>query len=270
MKESRGRSYEYNGYTDGKARYRIFDQCPKTELNQTLITKCSGGENDAFMDYVWVSDQISGKIYQNHYCAQCHGVTNFVEWKLRAECSILLLSRHNADYIDNVLSTDLCRLTNEAPATEYAVTDKYRCFESSVESCPTASIMNDNHKLCERFTYHYMQPGVQLVYKNIFCYMCFGGKEAGEIFSVCPRTISDLRSSPTQFNVLVSWNRKDDQRQINDRQCGIDEVYDKYKVLIVSLTVKAVTLIFISGRGSAISSAKHGKSGSFYNLVKNK
>ena len=36
-----------------------------------------------------------------------------------------------------------------------------------------------------------------------------------------------------------------------------------------SLTVKAVTLIFISGRGSAISSAKQGKSGSIYNLVKN-
>ena len=37
-----------------------------------------------------------------------------------------------------------------------------------------------------------------------------------------------------------------------------------------SLTVKAATLKFISGRGPAISSAKHGKSGSIYNLVKNK
>ena len=36
------------------------------------------------------------------------------------------------------------------------------------------------------------------------------------------------------------------------------------------LTVKAVTLIFISGRGSAISSTKQGKSGSIYNLAKNK
>ena len=36
-----------------------------------------------------------------------------------------------------------------------------------------------------------------------------------------------------------------------------------------SLTVKAATLIFIFGRGSAISTAKEGKSGSIYNLVKN-
>ena len=36
------------------------------------------------------------------------------------------------------------------------------------------------------------------------------------------------------------------------------------------LSVKAVTLVFIlSGRDSAISSAKHGESGSIFNLVKN-
>ena len=34
------------------------------------------------------------------------------------------------------------------------------------------------------------------------------------------------------------------------------------------LTVKAATLILISGRSSAISSAKQEKSGSIYNLVK--
>ena len=41
------------------------------------------------------------------------------------------------------------------------------------------------------------------------------------------------------------------------------------KVLLdFSLTVKAATLVFISGRCSAISSAKEGKSGLIYNLVK--
>ena len=40
-------------------------------------------------------------------------------------------------------------------------------------------------------------------------------------------------------------------------------------LLNFSLTVKAAILIFLSGCGSAISSAKEGKSGSIYNLVKN-
>ena len=39
-------------------------------------------------------------------------------------------------------------------------------------------------------------------------------------------------------------------------------------LIYVLLTVKAATLIFISGPGSAISSAKEGKSGFIYNLVK--
>ena len=39
------------------------------------------------------------------------------------------------------------------------------------------------------------------------------------------------------------------------------------KKLDFSLTVKAATLIFISGRGSAISSANEGKSGFIYHLV---
>ena len=43
----------------------------------------------------------------------------------------------------------------------------------------------------------------------------------------------------------------------------------KIKKINVLLSVKAVALIFISGRGWTISSAKQGKSDSIYNLVKN-
>ena len=46
--------------------------------------------------------------------------------------------------------------------------------------------------------------------------------------------------------------------------------YNLVKIVLIDflLTVKAATLIFISGRGLAISSAKEGKSGFIYNLVK--
>ena len=48
-------------------------------------------------------------------------------------------------------------------------------------------------------------------------------------------------------------------------------IISKFTVLLdFSLTVKAATFIFISWRGSTISSAKQGKSGSIYNLAKNK
>ena len=48
-----------------------------------------------------------------------------------------------------------------------------------------------------------------------------------------------------------------------------DLLLDICVLIDFSLTVKAATSIFISGRVSTISSAKQGKSGSIYNLVKN-
>ena len=46
--------------------------------------------------------------------------------------------------------------------------------------------------------------------------------------------------------------------------------FNKQVLLHFSLTVKAATLIFISGCGLAISTAKEGKSGFIYNFVKSK
>ena len=51
---------------------------------------------------------------------------------------------------------------------------------------------------------------------------------------------------------------------------GCERVKNKYGLILIdfSLTEKAATLIFISGHGLAVLSAKEGKSGSIYNLVK--
>ena len=46
------------------------------------------------------------------------------------------------------------------------------------------------------------------------------------------------------------------------------KTYHIKNIIDFSLTVKAATLIFISGRGWAISSAKEGKSGFIYNWIK--
>ena len=48
----------------------------------------------------------------------------------------------------------------------------------------------------------------------------------------------------------------------------IKTIFKLYILLDFLLTVKAATLIFISGCGSAISSAKEEKSGFIHNLVK--
>ena len=64
----------------------------------------------------------------------------------------------------------------------------------------------------------------------------------------------------TWFKLLHNYHVETNES--TTRQCLTGILID------FSLTEKAVTLIFIPGRGSAISSAKEGKSGSIYNLVK--
>ena len=58
--------------------------------------------------------------------------------------------------------------------------------------------------------------------------------------------------------------------EYSELSCEIGSRWVIYTIILLdfSLTVKAATLIFISGCGSAISSAKQGKSGFIYNLVK--
>ena len=73
-------------------------------------------------------------------------------------------------------------------------------------------------------------------------------------------------SSTDKCNTYSTVNN----RQVKDRfnlvvtRVSFNPRYTHHKILLdFSLTVKAATLIFISGCGSAISSAKEGKSGLF-------
>ena len=67
------------------------------------------------------------------------------------------------------------------------------------------------------------------------------------------------------FSNLVNNKGADQTAQIR----RLVSMFAVHILLNFLLPVKAVTLIFIPRRGSAISSAKQGKSGSIYTLVKN-
>ena len=77
-----------------------------------------------------------------------------------------------------------------------------------------------------------------------------------------------LAISVTSFNLLTLLDRKKMNSMHNLYNFLLFQLLNL--LLDFSLTVKAPTLIFISGCGLAISSAKEGKSGFIYNLVKSK
>ena len=81
------------------------------------------------------------------------------------------------------------------------------------------------------------------------------------------RNVQFMRQHKHDFMVCVTWSKC----VLRPNKVNALRIFFSGTVQSdFSLTVKAATLIFISGRDSAISSAKQGKSGSIYNLVKNK
>ena len=71
--------------------------------------------------------------------------------------------------------------------------------------------------------------------------------------SLCAYCVSNLKTFNEYPQQIFLWTKENIVIQV---------------LLDFSLTVKAATLIFISGCGSAIPSAKEGKSGFIYSLVK--
>ena len=79
----------------------------------------------------------------------------------------------------------------------------------------------------------------------------------------------DLGRKATKQTNKQRWqNFQDDSTDLKDGPILGSTKLMLPTLIDFSLTVKAFTLIFISGRGSHISSAKEGKSGCIYNLVK--
>ena len=82
--------------------------------------------------------------------------------------------------------------------------------------------------------------------------------------AVCAVKLDNISEAKRQ-NVLLKLHRL--FAQLCKRRL-IALLKDAGVLIDFSLTVKAATSIFISGHGSAISSAREGKSGFIYNLVK--
>ena len=72
------------------------------------------------------------------------------------------------------------------------------------------------------------------------------------------------------YSTMLDWMTKLKAESTCENLAKTISAYIAQQQVLVdfSLTVKAATLIFISGRGSAFSSAKEGKSGFIYKLVK--
>ena len=173
----------YNGRNFGIERFRIIDDCPTEEKNETLVQQCKGETNTtALEDYVWVSDQVTGNVYQNKHCATCHGIQKYTPWRISTPCEEVLMTE-TRNIPDTILSSEKCLIVNEPPSRKAVRVEPARCYIPEYEKCNVTGLWKSYDSEIERacmqidwtyFAYQVLDYGqsYSAIYKNLFCYIC--------------------------------------------------------------------------------------------------
>ena len=223
-------------FVNGIRSYLIADRCPAGEqVMPDIQHKCLGINRTTLDDYVWVSDTGTGKIFQNHHCAQCHGIKNWKTWNIRTQCNDV-----NDTSFENLTATlfsEECNIINEIPEETAAEIEKHRCFTPAISVCNQTGLWkhysDDVAEACQKNTVPFFQTdGLNLIiYKNLFCYVCNTG-DASSAEMVCPRMINDSnRFSGSSFNALIDYNGIK-EGHVTSSVCAVDQIRDKYMVSV--------------------------------------
>ena len=238
----------YRGQDSGIKRYFIVDNCLDHITSTETAKMCSKTINDSptLDDLVWVFDLDSGRIFQNKYCAKCHGVTNIIQWQVITTCSKILQA--NISTAVTILLSDLCSIIVDVPEGMAAAAEEYQCFLPEYSRCNETGLWDKyDAKLeesCLDFTSVYFYPKGKyfVLYKNVFCSVCNQGSQTIIIEDECP--FLDIET--ITFSVLLDFKRYT-QPMTSEQKCGIAEIMDKHNVSIIGLRrIETITQFFSS------------------------
>ena len=234
--------YFYDGFIDGINSYFITDRCPTDEQNIDVREKCLSIDKTTLDDYIWVSDTTTGKIFQNHHCAKCHGTKDWKSWNIRTQCSPL--SDASFVNITATLYSENCNIINEAPEELAAKIANDRCFNPTISFCNQTGYWNIYHDFvytgCNFNTAPHL-PNEEMavdVFENMFCYIC-NTDDVSSTEMVCLAALfnsSDMTSNPyiqrsksITFSALIDY-RGGSEDEKGSSECAFEQIYDKYMV----------------------------------------
>lgn len=239
VKRRRGDKKVYNGMT-GIQRYMTVKNCPETEVNFTLVNKCKGKVQDSYEDFVWVSDPVTKAIYQNKFCAYCNGVSEYEEWRLATDCSMILEGHYS--FKKSQIIPRNCQAV-AVPPTGVDVST-HLCILPHVSKCNESGLWQAYNKsleeACLSFELYFYAKDFfgYVVYRNVFCYLCNVPPGNG-ITHVCPTSEKNIirGSDDTVFTGILDLLYYKKAEEVI-YACAINEVYDEFMVT-------SLTLIFI-------------------------
>ena len=206
--------------------YFVTDHCPADVTDEQLKRKCNSTDTTQYEGFLWVSDSTTGQIFQNQFCASCHGVQQFVYWRTGIkDCTDPL---NDSLPIEFIFQNNKCYLMLEEPTEMHSLSAKYRCFIPDISQCnKTGRWEHFNETINTACNSFYMPlitetPGgtVKTVYENIFCYLC--NKPRFQPEGLCSSGF--VRTASVSFIGMLDFNWVQVKTDVN--RCGFDEIYD--------------------------------------------
>ena len=212
--------------------FRVIDKCPIGERNATLNKKCSGENRTELYDYIWVSNNESGRIFQNHYCARCHGDDQTEMWNVKTRCKHTFPFSIQS-FADMLLNDPYCDIINVMPDHLASVTWNYFCFDYGQSKCEKYSTNQTIVDACVKYVLPLITDGH--VFRNIFCFLCLDLEDWSGICNIDVMKI--LIRTESAFSLLLDFKTFIDDGTDN-LQCDTDKILDRRSVCIFGVVLE--------------------------------
>ena len=228
----------FHGTPRSLPQYYVIQRCPT--LNDTLTEKCSGNHQSSLNDFMWVTDVHTNKIYNNKYCAACHGVVNFTQWHVATDCLVSMDGQTSLiDALDYVINT--CTLFN-VPLNN-GEEQINRCFVPDFSFCNETGKWQINdpalESACRSFEqlYHHEENSFNYFFRNVYCFLCNSEPHDHEFNGICDAKISSFPKT-LGFTAILDYTAV--EKAIATRAdgapvCPSDEIGDPFQVLVLCL-----------------------------------
>ncbi|KAL4219375.1 hypothetical protein ACF0H5_021955 [Mactra antiquata] len=239
------------------AYYHVINDCP-TKHQSARYPRCS--ELRYLEDYAFVSDPLTGRVYQNKHCARCNGVMDYTVWYLSTDCTYGNKGFTWEEWSSYLLTS--CQITPIPPA--YSSGNTSRCYGSKREDIRECNftgkwktvdkaIQNaceyENPAINDMY-YHDVTHVGTVIFQNPFCKLC-NAKDDEDWSDLCKQLLPPFKAEKIDGKRiivrLIDFVRDEETVVEASPRCSQLEVWDPFQESCITVTCPT-PLVHLAGK----------------------
>ncbi|KAL4224891.1 hypothetical protein ACF0H5_015587 [Mactra antiquata] len=210
-------------------------------------------------DFVFVSDPVTDRVYQNKHCAVCNGVQNYTEWLLITNCPLQSESLTRDEWFAYIIKN--CEITPIPPDSKAG--QAFQCYQPEndhIEKCNVSGdlqAMNMNIKVACEFG----NPQINNIFfdtnvfshmtnfdsfENVYCKLC-NTADTEEWSELCDDIVSTslLSKSTSALSVILNFIKAE---EISLKpQCKQGQIWDSFQAACMDV-ICPVSSMYLEGK----------------------